>query len=262
LPVLLGLSMGEPGVAVNPGALWHIGNELRDVLPLNTLTEADGLELVSRMRARRLVAGEVLYHRHDQAADAFVVHQGLVKLVLQNWDGRELLIDLCGRGEFVGTLTLFDPDARRESTVVAAMPTTVLQVPREDAARVLLRNPEAIQFMLRRYTRMTQRLQRQIEATVSLDAASRLALFLIELEHLPDPVRLTQDELAAGIGVSLRTVQRILADFAKRGIAAVEPQAVRILDEKRLRQVIQSWVPSEVREEFFRDLEGFLARRA
>ncbi len=181
--------------------LWKLGNELRDVLPLSALSEADGRELVSHMRVRRLEEGELVYHRHDPAADAFVVRDGLVKSVLQHWEGRELLLGLYGRGQFFGTLALFDPEARRDSTVIAAMPTTVLQVPREDVVRVLLRNPVAMHFMARRYIRMIRRLQRQVEIHLSLNTSSRLALFLIELEHLPHRVHLSQEQIAGAIGL-------------------------------------------------------------
>ncbi len=234
-------------------ALWNMANELRDVLPLSALSEADGRELVSHMRVRRLEEGDVVYQRHDPAADAFVVHRGLVKSVLHHWDGRELLLGLYGRGQFFGTLALFDPGARRDSTVSATMPTTTLQVPCEDAVRVLLRNPVAMHFMAQRYIRMIQRLQRQVEINLNFDTKSRLALFLIELEHLPQRVHLTQDQLAVAIGVTARTVRALLADFAKLGL--IESHGARVLEEAGLRREIRQSMPAEFRDEFFRDFE-------
>ncbi len=240
--------------------LWNMANELRDVLPLSALSEADGWELVSHMRVRRFGEGAVVYHRGDPAADAFVVHQGLVKSVLPDGEGHELLIGLYGRGEFFGTVALFEEQALRESTIVATTPTTALQVARDDALRVLERNPQAMRFMFGRFVRMIYRLSRLAERHVYLDAASRLALFLIELERLAQRVRLTQDELAAAIGASARTVRRLLADFATRGLIAIEPSGVRILDAERLRREIRPWMPSELRHEFFRDLDDVLFR--
>lgn len=237
-----------------------MANELRDVLPLRWLSEADGRDLVSHMRLRRFDEGEVVYHRRDPASDAFVVHHGLVKAVLHNGEGRELLIGLYGRGEFFGTLALFERNATRENTVVAAMPTTALQVAREDALRVLERNPQAMHFMFRRFARMISRLSRLAEGIVFFDAPSRLAQFLIELERLEERVALTQDELAAAIGVSRETVNRTLADFEKRALIKIEPRLVRILDEDRLRREIQPRIPSEYQDEFFRSLEDVRLR--
>lgn len=240
--------------------LWQMANELGDVLPLGWLSDADARDLVSHMRARRFDEGEVVYHRRDPAVDAFVVHRGLTKSVLHDGEGRELLLGLHGRGEFFGTLALFERNATRESTVLAALPTTVLQVARDDALRVLERNPRAMLFMFRRMVRMIYRLSRLAEGIVFFDAPSRLAQFLIELERLEERVALTQDELAAAIGASRETVNRTLADFARRGLVSVEPRQVQVLDEERLRREIQPRVPSEYRDEFFRSLDDVLLR--
>ncbi len=235
--------------------LFDFANELQDVLPLRWLSDEDAAELLAHLHVRLFAEREVVYHRHDPGADAFVVHRGLVKSVLHDGEGRELLLGLYGRGEFFGTLTLFsDEQATRESTVVASMPTTVLQVGRADTLRVLERNPRAMRFLYLRYIRMIRRLSRQVETYARLDARSRLADFLLELGHLPEQVHLSQDELASGICASARTVRRVLADFAARGLVSLEPRGVRVRDAERLREEIRPWLRAELRAEFFRDL--------
>src|SRR5207237_9496270 len=97
----------------------------------------------------RCDAGDAVYHRGDRAADTFVVHRGLVKSLLQDENGRDLLVGLYGRGEFFGTLTLFQ-NGTRESTAVAVVPTTVMQIARADALRVLEANPRAMYYMFER----------------------------------------------------------------------------------------------------------------
>ena len=63
------------GMALDFEAVWKMADELRDVLPIFTLTEAERRELVAHMHVRRFRPGEVLYHRGDPAADTFVVHR-------------------------------------------------------------------------------------------------------------------------------------------------------------------------------------------
>ncbi len=213
-----------------------MANELRDVLPLHALNEADGRELVSHMHVRRFGERAVVYERGDPAGDTFVVHRGLVKSLLHSKTGKDLVVALYGRGEFFGTLTLFR-SGPRESTVVAALPTTVLQVARDDALRVLRRNSSAMDFMFERLAGMIDQLSGRLEGFVFLDVPSRLAKYLLELGRL-DGVAFTQDEVAAAIGSSRETVNRTLADFEKRGLIKVERRHVHILDEDRLRREI------------------------
>jgi CRP/FNR family transcriptional regulator/CRP/FNR family cyclic AMP-dependent transcriptional regulator len=218
-------------------AIWSLADELRDVLPIFSLTEAERRELVAHMHVRRFRAAEVVYHRGDPAADTFVVHHGLVKSLLHDEEGRELLIALYGRGDFFGTLSLFE-DGPRESTVEALIPTTVLQITRADALHVLERNPRAMYFMFERLTATIHQLAGLLEGIVFLDVPGRLARYLVELER-PDGVALTQDDMAAAIGASRERVNKTLADFERRGLIKVERRQVQILDEAELRKEIR-----------------------
>src|SRR2546425_1286742 len=219
-------------------ALWDIANQLRDVLPLDTLSEREGEELISHMRVRRFSDGEVVYHRGDPGDDAFVVHSGFVKAVLLDEQGHELLIGRYGRGEFFGTLALVKPRPR-ESTVAALVRSTVLQVGRADVMRVLERNPRALAFMIERMSDTIARLADQYEARNFLDVRGRLARYLIELRGF-DEVPVRQEDIAAAIGATRFIVNRILGEFERRGLVVVGRQRVRVLDPKGLRREIRS----------------------
>src|SRR5712692_9602 len=107
---------------------WRMADQLRDVLPIFTLTETERRELVAHMRIRRFKTGEVLYHVLDQGSDLFLVHSGEVKSVVYDADGRQVVLGLIRRGEFFGILELFDDRASRRTTVIATELTTVLQM--------------------------------------------------------------------------------------------------------------------------------------
>jgi CRP-like cAMP-binding protein len=217
--------------------LWDMAQELRDVLPLHVLSDTEGRELYSHMHLRRFNEGETVYHRGDPAADTFVVHRGLVKSSLQDENGRDLLVGLYGRGEFFGTLTLFQ-NGTRESTVVAVVPTTVMQIARADALRVLEGNARAMHFMFERLAGTIRQLSGMLEGIVFLDAPGRLARYLVELESL-DGLPLTQDEIAAAIGSTRETVNKTLKDFEKRGLIKVERRRVHVLDQDGLRREVR-----------------------
>jgi CRP-like cAMP-binding protein len=214
-----------------------MAQQLRDVLPLHVLDETDGQELFAHLRARRCAAGELVYERGDPAADTFVVHHGAVKLVLQDQQGRELLVGRHARGEFFGTLSLFK-QTPRECTAVAMVPTTLLRIGRSGARRVLARNPVASSFLFERMAEKIERLEQQIEAIAFLDVRGRLARQLLELGSFGD-VGLRQEEIAGAIGANVFTVNKTLAEFARRRLVRVARRRVFILDEARLRLEIR-----------------------
>src|SRR5437660_267872 len=113
---------------------------LGDVLPLEILPEVDRNELATHMSVRKFKQGEVIYHQGDPATCAFVVFEGLVKILLLDENGHELLVSLHMRGEFFGELAFFQESAPRDGTAAAVIPTAVLQIARD---RALAANNEA-----------------------------------------------------------------------------------------------------------------------
>jgi CRP/FNR family transcriptional regulator, cyclic AMP receptor protein len=217
--------------------VWDLAAELSDVLPISILNDGDRRELVSHMRVRRFRAGEVVYHRGDPAGDVFVVHRGLVKALIHDEGGHELLFALVGRGQFFGELTLFERQLR-ESTVVSVLPTTVLQIGRDDCLRVLERNPKTMYFMFERLADTIHRLSDSLEGIAFLDVPSRLAKYLTELDPAGSGA-LTQDDIAAAIASTRVTVNKTLADFERRGLIRIAKRRMEILDEPGLLREIR-----------------------
>jgi CRP-like cAMP-binding protein len=218
-------------------AVRDMAAQLGDVLPLQILSTDDRTALTSHMRVRRFREDETVYHESDVTGDIFVVFEGLVKVLLQDENGREALVALLGRGEFFGELALFD-DTRRDTTVVSVVPTTALQMPRADCLAVLHRNPEAQTYMFRRLTSTIHRLSDTIEDVVFLDVPSRLAKYLLELHKAGGELPLTQYDLAAAVYSTRETVNKALSDFERRGLITVERRNVQILDETALEREI------------------------
>jgi CRP/FNR family transcriptional regulator, cyclic AMP receptor protein len=221
--------------------LLTMAGTLGDVLPLEILPESDRIELARQMSVRRFKQQEVVYHQGDPAAHAYVVFAGLVKVLLLDENGRELLVSLHARGEFFGELALFEQNAPRDGTAVCVTPTTALQIARDGALAVLRRNEDARRFMFERLTRTIRRLETQVENLAFLDVASRLAKYLVEVGRLQNSgVPLTQDDLAAAIGSTRMTVNKLLADFERRGLINVERRNVRVLDEASLLKEVRA----------------------
>ena len=214
-------------------AVMEFARKLGDVLPLHILTQADKEELAAHMRIRHFKTDEVVYHRDDPAGDAHVVHSGLVKVLLTNAAGDEALVALHRRGEFFGELALFS-DSPRDATVIAVIPTTTLQLSRDSCHHVLDRNSGTRDWMFHHLTETIERLEGRYESMMFLDVPGRLACYLLELKAIGGELPIRQDDLAAAIGSTRVTVNKLLADFERRGLVRVSRRKFEILDEKAL----------------------------
>src|SRR5438093_11487314 len=98
------------------------------------------------MALRKFKADEVVYHQGDPAAHAYVVVDGLVKVLLLDENGRELLVSLHRRGELFGELALFE-QGPRGGTAVCRVAATAPQIARGGAPRVLGRHEGAPRYL-------------------------------------------------------------------------------------------------------------------
>ena len=224
---------------MRPEEILALASTLGDVLPLEILPDADRLELGNSMAVRKFKADEVVYHQGDPASHAYVMVDGLVKVLLLDENGRELLVSLHRRGEFFGELALFE-QAPRDGTAVCVVATTALQIARDGALRVLGRNDGARSYMFERLTRTIRKLESQVGDLAFLDVASRLAKYLVEVGRAGKPMPLTQDDLAAAIGSTRMTVNKLLADFERRGLIEVARRNIRVLDESSLLREVRA----------------------
>ena len=213
-------------------SIRRLADELGDVLPTDTLTQAERHELIAHIQLRRFARGEILYHRGDPAGDVFLIQEGLVKSQLQEDDGRDLLLGYSGRGDFMGAESIFDHP--RQTTVRAVHPTVALQIRRTDAMRVLERNPRAALFTFERLVAAAQKMTDILARNTFLDVPARLAHYLLELRRLSADIPLNQDDIAAAVGTSREWANKLLHRFERQGLIKIEHRQIRILDEEGL----------------------------
>ena len=204
--------------------------------------EPDALRLVARsLRRRRFRRNEVIFHQGDPGESLHVVATGAVKIVLPSAEGEEAIIATLRTGDFFGELSLLD-GAPRSATAVAIEQSETMALPRSAFHDLLGRDPSLRDALLAGLARELRRLTGHVEELHFLDLAGRLAMRLTRLatEAQPDAradVRLdwpfTQSDLAAMIGGTRQSVNKLLSGLVDDGLVVIERDTlvVRDLDE-------------------------------
>ena len=150
--------------------------ELRHV-PLFSLLDDDELSvLASHVELREFVARQRIYKAGENSIGAYVVLAGSVHVTIEDADGQEVLVDEPHHGEIFGFASMLE-GTPHQTTAVAAVPTTCLEVDREDIAVLVEKKPMAGLDML-------TVLARQMHASQQLvrDRAARNSNDMIEEE--------------------------------------------------------------------------------
>ena len=86
---------------------------------------------------------EYLFHKGDKGDSLFVINAGLVKVVTEDAQGSEVVLNQVGTGEIIGEMALLDNEPR-SAGVVALNDTEVLELKRDDFMKVLKQQPDII----------------------------------------------------------------------------------------------------------------------
>lgn len=209
-------------------------------IPLFAALDTAGIEALAReTRIRRFRRGEVIFHQADPGDALFIMLSGLVKISLPAETGDEAILATLRPGDFFGELALLDGAPR--SATATALEATETAVLARDRFRELIANDAGIRdTFLTALARELRRLTTHVEELHFLDIAGRLAARLARLaeeQGRPQPdgsIRLdgplTQSDLAAMVGCTRQSVNKLLGLYAGDGLIRLDRDAIVVLD--------------------------------
>ncbi len=194
------------------------------------------------MRRRRFRRNEVVFHQGDPGESLHVIISGAVKVVLPSPEGDEAIIATLRTGDFFGELALLD-GAPRSATLAAVEVTETFALPRTSFLKLLDGDPGIRNALLAALAAELRRLTGHVEELHFLDLAGRLAMRISRLarESFPDTreeIRLdwpyTQSDLAAMIGGTRQSVNKLLSGLVETGMLRIERETLVITDLEEL----------------------------
>lgn len=218
------------------------------------LSDEELADLAGRIRPRTFKRAEVIFRKDDPGTHLYLVLEGAVKIALPGEFGQEALVAIMRPGDFFGELALFDRSPR-SATAVALDDTRAALLAGDDFIAFLERHPSAVRVVLETLARTVRRLSDRVEHLTFLDVPSRVAKYLLDLAQasaLSDgsaktgaappamlELSLTQDELAAFVGASRVSVNRVLGDLERREIVSIRRRRIQIKDPERLAKEVR-----------------------
>ena len=163
-----------------------------------------------------LRAGGVLVREGAPALGVMVIESGIVRVSATRIDGRELVLDLLGRGEAVGD----PPEVFSSCTIRAVTPARLRPASSTVVARLLAERARRSVDLATdlAWLGVEHRIERRFR-----DLADRLGRPTPAGALLP--VRITQDDLAAMTGTSRETANRAVQRLIRRRVLVVVRRA-------------------------------------
>lgn len=190
--------------------------------------------------AVHLEPGRTLYLEGDTVRSLYRVESGVVLLVRTAADGRRLILDIIGSGEFVDLATEGERDHAAEAAGPVQLTSWTVGGLAKDAGLMSALNQEGL--------RRVKRSHDHLMMLGSFKAPERLAAFLLFFaERQKAAIRggqirckfpLTRQQVADFTGMTLETVSRTLCGWKRAGLIAEAPRNELIIRQPgKLRQL-------------------------
>lgn len=172
-------------------------------------------------QVRSLPRNSVFIHEGEKVDSLFVILSGRVKVFVADADGREMVLDIHGPGDYVGAMAL---DGRPRAASVMAMEPTVCSVLTRDALRAaIVSNPDLAMNPIFTLIERARIATENVRNLALMDVYGRVARRRLSLAvEQPDgkmvvPEKLTQQDIADRVGASRDMVSRIFKDLTTGG---------------------------------------------
>ena len=197
-------------------------------------------KLVSNRHINRYKKKQIIFSEGNRPACFYYVQKGKVKIYKTNEDGKELVVGLFSKGDFLGHVALLEGGNYKEDA--EAMEDTELAIiPKEDLEELLTYNPQVskqfIQLLAKNIIENEEHLLGLAYNSLRKKVADAL---LILYKKYNDgsaekfTIDISRENLATIAGTATESLIRTLSDFKNEKMIDIKEGAITLLNEKKL----------------------------
>jgi CRP-like cAMP-binding protein len=199
---------------------------------------------VAHVVVRSHPANQVILLENDWGTSVYFILEGWVKIRTYNLDGKEVTLNVLGKGELFGEMAPLD-EVPRSTDVITLVPTLIGNMPSQDFVDLIRSEPASgvrlAQLMARRLRQVNRRLR--LRESDSTSRVADILLFLADGQGKPgdqgiEIPNLPHRELSSLSGLARETVTRVLSKLEKKGLIYRDRDTLSIPDIHALERIL------------------------
>lgn len=181
---------------------------------------------------KRFPRNTIIFSKGDESDSLYVVCRGKVKVVIDDEQGKEIVLSVMGPGEYFGEMAAID-GVPRSATVVTQEPAELLMVRRNDFRNILSTNPAMVFNLLKVLLGRLRKADHKIETLAFMNVHGRVVDLLMRFAEPQGQKwfvkdKLTHQEIANMIGCSREMVSRVIKEMLNDGTLSMESNRIVI----------------------------------
>ncbi|MBD3671504.1 MAG: cAMP-activated global transcriptional regulator CRP [Gammaproteobacteria bacterium] len=191
-------------------------------------------QFLEHCHRRRYPAKSVIIYAGDKSDVLYYIIKGSVSVLIEDNDGREIVLAYLNAGDFFGEMGLFEENSNRSAWVRAREECEVAEISYTKFRTLVTEQTEILFHLASQMAHRLRDTSRKVGDLAFLDVTGRVARTLLDLTKQPDAmthpdgmqIRITRQELGRIVGCSREMVGRVLKDLAERGLIHVKGKTI------------------------------------
>ena len=175
---------------------------------------------------RRYPAKNLIIYAGDTPDTLYYILEGSVTVLMDENDGREIVLAYLNKGDFFGEMGLFEGQRDRSAWVRARSDCLLAEISYSRFKQLCQQTPELLFELSGQMAARLRRTSQKVGDLAFMDVTGRIARTLLELCQQPDAmthpdgmqIKITRQELGRIVGCSREMAGRVLKDMEERGL--------------------------------------------
>ncbi|MBX2809197.1 MAG: cAMP-activated global transcriptional regulator CRP [Cellvibrionaceae bacterium] len=178
---------------------------------------------------RRYPVKSTLIYAGDKSDSLYYIIRGSVTVVIEDDEGREMIVAYLNDGDFFGEMGVFEEKDHRSAWVRAKTECEIAEISYAKFHELTRDHPEFLYALGSQMTRRLRNTTQKVSDLAFLDVTGRVARTLLELSKEPDAmthpdgmqIKITRQEIGRIVGCSREMVGRVLKTLEDQGLVTV-----------------------------------------
>jgi CRP/FNR family cyclic AMP-dependent transcriptional regulator len=185
---------------------------------------------LSQCHRRKYPSKSTIIYAGDKSDSLFYIIKGSVTVIIEDDDGREMIMAYLNTGDFFGEMGLFDNMDSRSAWVKAKSECEVAEISYTKFREISQQDPRILYFIGEQMASRLRQTTRKVGDLAFLDVTGRVARTLLDLCKEPDAmthpdgmqIKITRQEIGRIVGCSREMVGRVLKTLEEQGLVQVK----------------------------------------
>ena len=207
-----------------------------DLSEQQVCTISDHKNLISHRK------GQILYYEGTKPLGIFCINAGVVKVYKTASNGKEQIVHLAQKGDFLGYAALLGEENYTNSAMIVE-DAKICFIPKEAFLNTLLGNTQFFKRVTKQLSHELGVMEEKLTDATQKSIRERLAYVLLHLassygieggENQKIDLVLSREEIASIVGTATESIIRLLSEFKKDNLIELDGKKIIIKDKRGL----------------------------